>query len=338
MSTSQLVQRYREQWQDEGDGAFVYAQLAVLEFDGPRRQLLLRLADVERQHQVQYARLLTEAGRPPGLHRPSAGARILVWLAHHGGRDLVLQRRMGEEASEVRAYLKGRSALQEGHRGELAHSVAADEAGHVKLLHQMGGPAGEPWHRVASGGILRNVVYGFNDGLTANFGLAMGVLGAQVAPPIVVLSGLAGLVADALSMGSSGYLAAVSEAEVHAHELELEREEMRLMPALEREELALLYEAKGVPTDLALEMARQIMAEPESALEEKATQELGIVPPVSSPLNEGHLTGASTALGAFVPVLPLLFGTGPAQVWTSFGLSMLSHFAVGAVRSLFTGR
>ena len=96
-----------------------------------------------------------------------------------------------------------------------------------------------------SGGYLRSVVYGFNDGLTANFGLVAGVIGANVAPHIVIISGVAGAIADALSMGSSGYLAAKSEAEVQAHQIEMERHEMRLMPDLEEDELAVIYEAKG---------------------------------------------------------------------------------------------
>ena len=105
-------------------------------------------------------------------------------------------------------------------------------------------------------------MYGFNDGLTANFGLVAGVLGADVAPHIVIISGVAGAIADALSMGSSGYLAAKSEAEVQAHQIEIEQQEMQLMPDLEEEELAIIYESKGLTPERARETARAMMQEP----------------------------------------------------------------------------
>ena len=118
---------------------------------------------------------------------------------------------------------------------------------HARELSEVMGREGEPWHVGGAGGLLRSIVYGFNDGLTANFGLVAGVIGASVTPHVVIITGLAGAIADALSMGSSGYLAAKSEAEVQAHQIEMERQEMRLMPELEEEELALIYEAKGLP-------------------------------------------------------------------------------------------
>ena len=139
-------------------------------------------------------------------------------------------------------------------------------------------------------------------------------------------------------MGSSGYLAAKSEREVFDHEIALEREEIRLMPELEREELSLLYQAKGVPEAQASALATQIMHDPERALEEKVREELGIGEASSTPMREAWLTGTATALGAFIPVAPFLFSTGPGAIWTAFALAMLSHFGVGAARSAFTGR
>ena len=186
------------------------------------------------------------------------------------------------------------------------------------------------------------MVYGFNDGLTANFGLVAGMIGAQsdlgMASHAVVVAGLAGAVADALSMGSSGYLAAKSEREVFEHEIKMEKEEIRLMPDLEREELSLLYQAKGIPESQAEALATQVMSDPERALEEKVREELKIGEATSTPMREAWITGIATALGALIPVAPLLLIDGPAAVWTSFILAMVSHFAVGAARSIFTGR
>src|SRR5256886_15978957 len=100
--------------------------------------------------------------------------------------------------------------------------LAKEAAAHAETLAGLAGRAAEPWHKTGSGGFLRNVVYGFNDGLTANFGLVAGVIGAAAAPHIILLSGIAGMIADALSMGSSGYLAAKSEQEVYDHEIAIE--------------------------------------------------------------------------------------------------------------------
>jgi vacuolar iron transporter family protein len=331
------TKRLLEHWQDEGESAYLYKILADVEPDPRRRSVYLKLADVELQHQQKFAQLLAEQGVSVGEFRPGWRARLLGWMARRGGARAVLRLRIIDEASEVKNYLRERSSALSGSAAQISQQVARDEAIHAETLMKLAGSGGEPWHRMESGGFLRNVVYGFNDGLTANFGLVMGVLGAQV-HEFIVLSGLAGLVADALSMGASGYLAAKSEQEVYAHEIELEREEIQLMPEVEAEELALLYEAKGMPAEAARQAASQVMADPQIALQEKAREELGISPELGSPLREGILTGTATAFGALIPVLPFFFGNGPLEIWTSFTISMLSHFAVGAARSLFTGR
>jgi len=183
-------------------------------------------------------------------------------------------------------------------------------------------------------------VYGFNDGLTANFGLVAGVIGASAtqAHHTVIVAGVAGLIADALSMGSSGYLAAKSEQEVYANEIAMERDEIALMPEVERDELALIYEAKGMSAESAHALATEVMANPQRMLEEQVQEELGIGEPHMSPLREGWVTGSATAIGAFIPVFPFLVWTGNTAIVIAFTLAMLSHFLVGAARSVFTGR
>ena len=186
--------------------------------------------------------------------------------------------------------------------------------------------------------ILRSVVYGFNDGLTANFGLVAGVIGADVAPHLVVITGVAGALADALSMGSSGYLAAKSEAEVAARQIGIERDEMRLMPDLEEKELALILEVKGLSPAHARESAEAMMRDPQRALDTKVQEELGIQPPSVTPLADGLVTGAATALGAIIPLVPFLLAPSGPAIWMSLSLSMAAHLGVGAARSIFTGR
>ena len=154
----------------------------------------------------------------------------------------------------------------------------------------------------------------------------------------MIISGVAGALADALSMGSSGYLAAKSEAEVQAHQIEMERHEMRLMPDLEEDELAVIYEAKGLTPERARETARAMMQDPSQALDAMVREELNIHPAELAPLKDGVVTGTATAVGAFIPIVPFLVLEHAAAVWVSLAISMLAHFAIGAARSLFTGR
>jgi vacuolar iron transporter family protein len=219
-------------------------------------------------------------------------------------------------------------------------TLARESAEHAETLNRISDKSGEPWHRTESGGFLRNVVYGFNDGLTANFGLVAGVIGAaaSTAHHTVIVAGVAGLIADALSMGSSGYLAAKSEQEVYANEIAMERDEIALMPEIERDELAIIYETKGMSRDAAFALATEVMADPQRMLEEQVQEELGISDPHMSPLREAWITGAATAVGAFIPVFPFLLWTGTTAVVVAFVIAMASHWIVGATRSVFTGR
>jgi VIT1/CCC1 family predicted Fe2+/Mn2+ transporter len=170
--------------------------------------------------------------------------------------------------------------------------------------------------------------------------LVAGVIGATSTQQhhTVIVAGVAGLLADALSMGSSGYLAAKSEQEVYAHEIAMERDEIALMPEVERDELALIYEAKGMDAGSANRLATQVMADPQRMLDEQVQEELGIGTPTMSPLREGWITGAATAVGALIPVFPFFVATGLTAIVLSFVIAMLSHFLVGAARSVFTGR
>jgi VIT1/CCC1 family predicted Fe2+/Mn2+ transporter len=139
-------------------------------------------------------------------------------------------------------------------------------------------------------------------------------------------------------MGSSGYLAAKSEAEVSARQISMEREELRMMPDLEEKELALILEAKGLTPARARETAATMMRDPQRALETKVQEELGIQAPAVTPLADGFATGTFTAIGALIPLLPFLVSSGAVAMWSSLALSMAAHFAVGAARSVFTGR
>src|SRR3954469_2950318 len=327
-----------DHYRDERDAAYLYRALAVVEVDHDRKQLFEKLAVVEDRHAERWEELFAQGGRPLPAYTTARRTRLLAWVAKHFGTSLILPLMLAEEGREVQAYLGMARHSKHRQTHDAAVDIAADSAVHARELSEMMGREGEPWHVGGSGGYLRSVVYGFNDGLTANFGLVAGVLGADVAPHIVIISGVAGALADALSMGSSGYLAAKSEAEVQAHQIDLERHEMRLMPDLEEDELAIIYEAKGLPPDRARETARAMMQDPSLALDTMVREELNIHPAELAPVKDGVVTGGATAVGAFIPIVPFFVLDHGVAIWTSLAVSMLAHFAIGAARSIFTGR
>ena len=337
------LRTFHEHWQDESDASYLYGILAHLEPDQKRARVFGKLRDIEVEHARIWAELLASHGHPPGAYRPSARARIMAMLGRRFGPSSLVSLLLREEGREVREYLTmhRETAPQTAGRAE-ALQLARESAEHATELAHLAGVAeeGEPWHRVESGGFLRNVVYGFNDGLTANFGLVAGVLGATATQQheAVVVAGVAGVIADALSMGSSGYLAAKSEQEVHAHEIAMERDEIAYMPELERDELALIYETKGIAPAAARALADEALKDPERMLQEKVQAELGIGAPTSSPMREAWITGVATAIGALLPVFPFFVLRGTPAIVTAFVVAMAMHFLVGAARSVFTGR
>ncbi|MDB4877163.1 MAG: putative rane protein [Gemmatimonadetes bacterium] len=327
--------------QDEADAAYLYRLLSDAEPDAKKKDIYRRLAEVEDRHVDVWGNLMRQHGREPGAFRPSARTRLLAMLGKIFGPAFLLPMLLAEEGREVKGYLDMHRRTGRGEAGaDEALLLAKESAEHAMTLNSIAGKTGEPWHRAGSGGFLRNVVYGFNDGLTANFGLVAGVIGAssQMQHHTVIVAGVAGLIADALSMGSSGYLAAKSEQEVYANEIAMERDEIALMPEIERDELALIYEAKGMNRESAHALATEVMGNPERMLEEQVQEELGIGEPHMSPMREAWITGTATAIGAFIPVFPFLVWSGWTAVILSFAIAMLSHWFVGAARSVFTGR
>ena len=331
-------ERWQEYYRDEQDAAFLYRALAEVERDDTRRNLFARMATVEDRHVDRWAELFAQHHQAVPTHHPSRRARLLAWVARRAGPSVVLPLVLVEEGREVAAYL----ALAESTPHEPMHTVvqglAAESAEHARELAKILSRQTEPWHAAGAGGYLRVIVYGFNDGLTANFGLVAGVIGASVQPHIVVITGVAGAIADALSMGASGYLAATSEAEVQAHQIDMERRELELMPEIEEEELALIYEAKGLTRDRARDTARAMMQDPTRALAVKKREELNLKTAELAPALEGWVTGTATAIGALIPILPFLLMSAGAAMWMSLTVSMLAHFGVGAARAFFTGR
>lgn len=335
---SKTIKIWKHHLQDEIDASFLYDVFANLESDANRKEILSELAEVENRHVARWQEMLKAYDVKFRKQKPTLKAQLMGWYAHQFGNAFPLSQMLGEEANEVKDYLTlhRNSTLEDAK--ETALVLAKESAQHTESLQELTGTVGEPWHKTESGGMVGNIVYGFNDGLTANFGLVAGVIAATPDVSIILVTGIVGTVADSLSMGASGYLAAKSEQEVYEHEIEVEREEIRLMPDIEEDELALIYEARGVPKAQARELAQEVMEDPDRALAEKIQTELKIGEVYATPIKEGWITGLATAIGAFIPVAPFLFTEGMPAIWISFTLAMMSHFAVGAARSLFTGR
>jgi VIT1/CCC1 family predicted Fe2+/Mn2+ transporter len=199
--------------------------------------------------------------------------------------------------------------------------------------------ASEGRHRAGVGGALRAVVFGLNDGLVSNFSLVMGVAGGTSHNGFVVLAGVAGLVAGALSMASGEWISISSQRELYENELRIEKEEVRAFPEEEREELELIYRAKGIAPDAARALAENIMSRSDVALDTLAREELGLDPAkLGSPWVAAISSFLAFALGALIPLLPFCFGSGTAPIVVAAAVSLLALFATGAATSIFTGR
>ncbi len=229
-------------------------------------------------------------------------------------------------------------------------TLAADERVHARTVVSLtsnGEPTGierilrrERWHRSRdTGGSLRAAIFGVNDGLVSNLSLVMGVAGANPGGRFVLLSGIAGLLAGSFSMAAGEFVSMSAQREVFERQIALEREELEANPEEEQEELALIYQAKGLPEHEAQILAARLIRDPQVALDTLAREELGLNPEeLGSPWAAAISSLVMFALGALVPVLPFLFGGGTVALLISAVLGALALFGVGAALTLFTAR
>jgi len=200
-------------------------------------------------------------------------------------------------------------------------------------------PTPEHHHRDVTGGAARAAVFGVSDGLVSNVGLILGVAGASASSGVVRVAGLAGLVAGAISMAAGEYNSMRVQTELLERELAIERRELRRNPHVETVELALIYQSRGMDPDRARELAEATMADPEQALQAHAREELGIDPDeLGSPVQAAVSSFFSFGLGALVPLVPWLFGSGDAATVATVAVAVVCAAVVGAVVSRFTER
>src|SRR3989449_6445826 len=195
-------------WQDEFDAAYLYLVLAGQEPDQKKKEIYVKLAGVEERHTLLCEKLLAYHGHPveTGRARPSPNARVRAWFGRQFGPGYLLPLLLREEGQEVKGYMDLHEQSRLDDARDISLKLAKESAAHAETLAHLAGRASEPWHRTESGGYLRNVVYGFNDGLTANFGLVAGGVGGAAAPPLLLVSRGAGKVAGRPPIGGSGDL------------------------------------------------------------------------------------------------------------------------------------
>jgi VIT1/CCC1 family predicted Fe2+/Mn2+ transporter len=308
-------------WREEKQSAWLYRRLTASEPDPKKRQMFAALADAAEAQARVWA---TEAERTgmtvPAEIQPTRRARLVAGLAD----------RLGPR--RVRPLL---AALKV--RGMAAYQSLPLRLGHTMptSVEQL-----ESHHRAtSSGGNLRAAVFGVNDGLVSTTSLVMGVAGATPDPGIILVTGVAGLLAGAFSMAAGEYVSMRSQRELYEYQIGLEREELAEYPEEEAEELALIYHARGVPLAKARELAGEMLRDHEHALDVLAREELGLDPgELGSPWGAAASSFTAFACGGVIPLAPFLAGLGSAGVPVAAALAALALFGVGATLSLFTGR
>jgi VIT1/CCC1 family predicted Fe2+/Mn2+ transporter/rubrerythrin len=347
-TNNSFIRGLQQAWRREQASARIYRALAERESSETRRKVLMKLAVSEVQHGERWAARLRELGAPLPPERDMLRDRVWRWVLVQSGTDNALKRIESTEDADAALYAElarlaptteDRAALSAVQQDEQAHSRLASAAGVVvgpqALLDTI--LRRETWHK-RGGGWIGQAIYGANDGLGSVFGIVTGVAGATAGGPAVLIAGLAGMLASALSMGSGAYLATKAEHEIQQAEIGRERRELEQNPAEEREELALFYQLKGVPEDEAQALATRLMTQPQSALQTMVSEELGLSEQSAPrPWTAALSATLSTAFGAFIPIVPFFFTSGYSAIIASFAISTLAHFLIGAAKTVVTG-
>ncbi len=359
--TKRILTALEGNWQAEMEGFHTYTALADRDPDPVRARVLRHLAQAEIEHAKLWEGRIIDLGGETPVYTGAPGGEADSLAARAGGMGLALRRLEIEESRQIARYGEQLKALgDEGSIAILDH-VIQDEKDHYRELGSLirghyQAPAGAPkieaqavldemlakrnQGRKQPGAWIGDAIYGVNDGLGAIFGIVSGVSGATAGDPkYVLLAGLSGMIASALSMGSGAYLAAKSEREIYHAEIAREREAIAMNGPEARELLALYYQVKGLPEEDAFKMVNHIASDPEQLLRALAAERLGASEEaLSNPLVSATSGALSTAIGAIIPVIPFFWLRGIEAVIAAAIVSLAAHFAVGAAKSLITVR
>lgn len=335
--------RYRANLRGEVDSAALYRTLAGVEKNPDLAKVYGRLAQVEEAHAEYWRGQLRGAGAAVPSPRPGLRMRALRWLARRFGPAFVLPSistlehlDSGDYDTQPEAVAGGLPRMERSH-ARIIEALAGDNPAALT-----GGALAriEGRHRGMGGNALRAAVLGANDGLVSNLSLVMGVSGAALSAHAILITGLAGLLAGACSMAMGEWLSVGTARESYQRQIDVEAEELEQAPEEEAEELALIYQAKGLAKAEAEALAQRLIGDKATALDTLAREELGIDP---DELGGSPWTAAATsfflfAIGAIFPVAPFFFVAGTAATAASLAASGAALFVIGAGTSLFTGR
>lgn len=340
ITETETTRRYADNLRDELDGAALYAALARAERDPVRKDLFVQLSQAEAEHAALWREKLSAAGVSAERFTPSLRTRVLARLAQHFGPRFVLPAVATAEFADRDKYAGQPDAAR----------LAGDERAHATVVEAATGrrsgmigadiAKAERWHRRGSGNELRAAVLGANDGLVSNLCLVMGVAGAGAPARTILLTGLAGLIAGAVSMALGEWLSVTNSREFARSQIAQEQQEIEETPDAERKELALIFQAKGLPRDEAQRIARELMRDKRAALETLAREELGIDPAQmgGNPWSAATISFLLFAAGAFFPIVPYFMVQGLAGTYWSLGLSAAALAGIGLATSLYSGR
>ncbi len=334
------IKRYTANLKDETDGAALYRLLADAEDDAHLKEVFERLAQSEERHLALWQEKIREAGGTIPSFRPSFKVKFLGWVARRFGTGAV--------SPIVTRMEMAATTMYDDQPEAVAANLPADERSHARLFREISGEPGtgaadiariEGRHTGANGNALRAAVLGANDGLVSNLSLVMGVAGAGPEREFVLLSGVAGWLAGALSMALGEWVSVRSSTEAFERQVEIEREELEFMPEEELEELTLIYRAKGLQPPEARATAERILGNKDRALETLTREELGMSGDESGQAWVAAVTSFLTfSIGAILPVIPWLFVSGAVGVTASAAASGVGLFLTGAVITFYTGR
>ena len=342
MSIQEDIERYLTNWQKEIDGAALYRVLAEKESQPQMKEVYLKLAATEEKHGAAWEKKLKELNVNLPPRKPTWRTATMIWLARRFGPQFVLPTITNNEQADSRAY--------DGQADQEAQEFSHEERSHARLLamasQTSGGlPGGsvaqlEGRHKASGGNALRAAVLGANDGLVSILSLTMGVAGATNSRPAILIAGLAGVLAGAGSMALGEWLSVQSSRELYEHQLKIEAEEIAESPEEEQEELALIYQSKGLVEDRAKELAAHMMEDKDSILDTLAREELGIDPEElgGSAYEAAIMSFFLFTFGAIFPMLPYLFWNGTLAIILSLFVSAVGLFIIGAAITLMTGK
>lgn len=330
----------KSQIQTEVDAYYLYQKLSENEADPIVASVFAQMSEIEKGHAIEFAKALNK--NIDEFLQPSWRAKTLNRIGKIFGYDYVLGALMDTEKSLANNIVRQKAKSNA--------KISGNEDSHVKILRSIldnetrvsGTQMArfEKRHRSVGGNAIRAAVLGGNDGLVSNFSLVMGIAGATTSQQGVLLAGVAGLLAGALSMALGEWISVKSSQELYENQMQLEMEELEINPEGEKQELKLIYMAKGIPEDQAAEIVEELMKNKTLAHEVLVKEELGI--------NAEELKGSAMeaalssfflfAIGAIIPVLPFMFTTGMKAIILSTVASAFGLFLIGAAITLFTGR